>query len=167
MKEIKVEKLNVNNIDKYIKSLSIVLNNMSNPEWLGDFTREDYQYLLENNIMDIYVWSIDDIYVGAASLIKVDEVNIEEYKLSMFNSNEVIDFGPIWVNPNHTGNGYQVKFIKYLEEVADKSYKCFVTTIDPNNIISIHNFEKCNFKSMGEVNLKRGKRLVLTKIREE
>ncbi len=167
MEKIRVEKLSIENIDKYLEALNDVIKNMSNPEWIGDFTRDDYIFLIKNNIIDIYTWLYNNNYVGAASLIKVDDITKHEYLLDEYDLNEIIDFGPIWVSNNYTGHGYQVMFIKYLEKRIGNKYNCMVTTIDPNNLASIHNFQKCGFKSIGEVNLKRGKRLVLKKIREE
>ena len=163
MGDLIVKKIDVNDIDFYISQEKIVRDNMEKPIWLGDFTKDDYIYLMQNNIMNIYLWFLENNCVGGASLIKIDDETKKEYLSENLDANTMIDFGPIWVNPNYVGNGYQVLFINYLENLIKNKYKYFVTTIDPENIYSIRNFEKCGFINVGEIELKRGKRLVLKK----
>ena len=69
------------------------------------------------------------------------------------------------MHPNYVGNGLQKIIINYLEQISKKlGYKYAISTIAPDNLFSIRNFEKCNFVKLGEVELKRGNRAVYRKL---
>lgn len=62
---IVVEKIN---IDQYIKFREQVKETMNNPEWLGDFTREDIELLLQEN-SKIWVYYSKEIPICSMMII--------------------------------------------------------------------------------------------------
>ena len=83
---------------------------------------------------------------------------------SELNYQEVVDFGPEMVNPNYVGNGLQQIVINYLSEFSKTlGYKYALATVHPDNIYSKNNFIKTNFKELGEIEFKRGKRIIFRK----
>ncbi len=64
---------------------------------------------------------------------------------------EVIDYGPMFVNPKYVGNNLQYQMLKYLDEyVKSKSYKIAIGTVHPDNIYSINNLIKDGFILTGK-----------------
>lgn len=54
---ISIEELDIKDIDTYIMFVEDVKEKMEHKEWLGDFKKEDYEYLLSNGSV-IYIWKI-------------------------------------------------------------------------------------------------------------
>ena len=159
--KIVIEKLNLKDIDKYIEFVEKIKENMEHKDWLGDFTKEDYEYLLSNGSL-IYIWKYNDIYVASGMLIPTTQKDLLKFNLEELDVDKTMDFGPEMVADEYRGNGLQKDVLNYLIEFIKKiGYKNCVTTIHPDNIYSINNIEKVGFKSVGEVTLKRGPRIIL------
>lgn len=161
--EITVEKLNINDLDYYIDFEKQVKDNMNHSEWLGNFDKMVYEDLLNNGSM-IYIWIYKDELIASGMLIPARQKDLDKFFSSDLDYKEVIDFGPEMVNPKYIGNGLQNIVINYLEKISKElNYKYAITTIHPENIYSINNFLKNNFKELGMVALKRGNRNVYRK----
>ena len=150
------------NLDEYINFREMVKENMEYPEWLGDFTKEDLIYML-NNKSKIWIYYLDNDPVCSMMLIPSTEKALTKFEIDL-NYNEVVDYGPMFVNPKYVGNGLQYKMLKELYEYCKKiGYKFAASTIHPDNIYSIKNLIKDDFKLIGTKEFKRGKRNIYLK----
>lgn len=64
---ITIEKLNIKDIDAYLMFAEDVKDTMEHKEWLGDFKKEDYEYLLSNGSV-IYIWKINEEIIASGML---------------------------------------------------------------------------------------------------
>lgn len=134
-------------LDKYIEYREYVKSYMEHPEWLGDFTKED----LDNN------------FVCSMMTIPSSEKNMIKFELDL-DYKKVIDYGPMFVNPKYVGNKLQYQMLNELDKYSiDKNYNFVVATIHPDNIYSINNFIKDNFKQTSTKEFKRGLRNIYVK----
>lgn len=149
-------------LDKYIEYREYVKSNMQHPEWLGDFTKEDLEKLLSSGTK-IWIYYLDNDFVCSMMSIPSSEKDMVKFDLNL-DYKEVIDYGPMFVNPKYVGNKLQYQMLKYLDEyVKSKGYKTAVGTIHPDNIYSINNLIKDDFILTGSRNIKRGTRNIYVK----
>ena len=77
---------------------------------------------------------------------------------------DVVDYGPMFVNPKFVGNKLQYQMLKELDEYCIKlGYKYAAGTIHPDNIYSIRNLLNDNFELIGIKDFTRGKRNIYIK----
>lgn len=156
---IVVEKIN---IDQYIKFREQVKETMNNPEWLGDFTREDIELLLQEN-SKIWVYYSKEIPICSMMIIPATKKSLIKFELN-YKVQEVIDYGPMFVNPNYIGNNLQYQMLRELDEISrKKGYRYAVVTVHPDNMYSIRNLEKDKFKLIDTKNFERGTRNIYLK----
>lgn len=156
---IVVEKIN---IDQYIKFREQVKETMNYPEWLGDFTREDIELLLQEN-SKIWVYYSKEIPICSMMIIPATKKSLKKFELN-YKEQEVIDYGPMFVNPNYIGNNLQYQMLRELDEISrKKGYRYAVVTVHPDNIYSIRNLEKDKFKLINTKNFERGTRNIYLK----
>lgn len=156
---IVVEKIN---IDQYIKFREQVKETMNNPEWLGDFTREDIELLLQEN-SKIWVYYSKEIPICSMMIIPATKKSLKKFELN-YKEQEVIDYGPMFVNPNYIGNNLQYQMLRELDEISrKKGYRYAVVTVHPDNMYSIRNLEKDKFKLINTKNFERGTRNIYLK----
>lgn len=149
-------------LDKYIEFREYVKDNMTYPEWLGDFSKEDLKELLNNN-SKVWIYYLGNEPVCSMMLIPVDIKNLSEFELDLDYS-KVADYGPMFVNPKYVGKGLQYQMLQVLDEYcANKKYKYAASTIHPDNIYSINNLIKDGFKYKNTSNLTRGVRNIYLK----
>ncbi|MBR3281575.1 MAG: hypothetical protein IKI57_07080 [Clostridia bacterium] len=168
-----VRELAMEELDPYLEFIKYVKAHMEHPEWLGEFTREDYVWML-NNGSHIYIWTLfeninrvfTDInqFVACGMIIPARQKDLEKFLQTDLKFEEVADFGPEAVHPNYIGNGLQSDVIQFLEkEAVKKGFMHGLGTVDPDNIYSIRNLIQNGFKVVTRVELKRGTRDVLRK----
>ena len=156
---IVVEKIN---IDQYIKFREQVKETMNYPEWLGDFTREDIELLLQEN-SKIWVYYSKEIPICSMMIIPATKKSLIKFELN-YKVQEVIDYGPMFVNPNYIGNNLQYQMLRELDEISrKKGYRYAVVTVHPDNMYSIRNLEKDKFKLINTKNFERGTRNIYLK----
>ena len=156
---IVVEKIN---IDQYIKFREQVKETMNNLEWLGDFTREDIELLLQEN-SKIWVYYSKEIPICSMMIIPATKKTLMKFELN-YKVQEVIDYGPMFVNPNYIGNNLQYQMLRELDEISrKKGYRYAVVTVHPDNMYSIRNLEKDKFKLINTKNFERGTRNIYLK----
>lgn len=156
---IVVEKIN---IDQYIKFREQVKETMNNPKWLGDFTREDIELLLQEN-SKIWVYYSKEIPICSMMIIPATKKSLIKFELN-FKVQEVIDYGPMFINPNYIGNNLQYQMLRELDEISrKKGYRYAVVTVHPDNMYSIRNLEKDKFKLINTKNFERGTRNIYLK----
>lgn len=161
--EISSSFLKIEDIDSYLELVTLVKSKMSNPEWLGDFSKDDYISLLNNGSL-IKTYQYNGMLIGAGVLIPSTEKDLSKFLSSDLDYKTVIDYGPQMVHPDYTGNGIQRMIIKDLDLIARSyGYKYALATIHPDNLISINNLLKNDFVLIGDVILKRGPRNIYRK----
>ncbi len=151
------------NMDKYIEFLEYVKNNMEHPDWLGDFSKVDLIDLV-NNKSKIWVYYFNNEPVCSMMIIPIDEKSLSELDLNL-NDKDVVEYGPIFVNPKYIGKGLQYQmFLKLDEYCRNLGYKYAVGTVHPDNIYCINNFIKDKFIFFNQKKLKRGIRNIYLKV---
>lgn len=150
------------NLKEYIKFRELVKENMPNPEWLGDFTKEELIEILNNNTK-IWIYYLNKEPVCSMMLIPSTEKDISKFELNISHT-LAVDYGPIFVNPKYQGNGLQYQMLQILDKyVKEHNYKYIITTIHPDNIYCIRNFLKDDFKLINQKVFKRGPRNIYLK----
>ncbi len=145
------------NIDNYIIFYQNIVNKMKNPEWLGIMSREDIEYIISNG-GKLYIYCLDNEIVCSMLYIPCSKKQLEKFNLNL-NYQEVGDCGPIMVSEKFRGNDLQKEMLRQLEkDMLKLNIKYIITTIHPENKISIKNFEIINYKYNKTLNLKRGLR---------
>ena len=89
-------------------------------------------------------------------MIPSDEASINKFELSL-DYKDVVDYGPMMVNPKFVGNKLQYQMLKELDSYCiNLGYKYAAGTIHPDNIYSINNLVKDDFKLINQKEFKRG-----------
>lgn len=149
-------------IDNYFLFRDYVKNSMDYPEWLGDFTKNDLEYLLSNG-STIWIYYLDKDPVCSMMLIPSTEKDLSKFEINL-DYKEVVDYGPMFVNPKYVGNGLQYQILKVLDEYCINSgYKYAISTVHPDNVYSINNLVKDEFKLIGQKEFSRGIRNIYLK----
>lgn len=150
------------NLKEYIKFRELVKENMPNPEWLGEFTKEELIEMLNNNTK-IWIYYLNKEPVCSMMIIPSTEKDISKFELNISHT-LAVDYGPIFVNPKYQGNGLQYQMLQILDKyVKEHNYKYIITTIHPYNIYCIRNFLKDDFKLINQKVFKRGPRNIYLK----
>jgi len=150
------------NIDQYIEFRELVKANMEHPEWLGNFSREELITMLNEN-SKIWIYYDNNEPVCSMMLIPSTEKALKKLELNL-DYKEVVDYGPMFVNPKYIGNGLQYQMLKVLDyHCQNTRYKYVASTVHPDNIYSINNLLKDNFILKGRKEFKRGIRNIYMK----
>lgn len=149
-------------LDEYIKYREEVKSKMQHPDWLGDFTKEDLKKLLDNG-SKIWMYYYNNNFVSSMMMIPSTKEDMQKFNLNK-NYKEVVDYGPMFVNYKYIGNNLQYQMLQELDKyVKGLGYKTAIGTIHPDNIYSINNFNKDNFKLHSTRKFKRGIRNIYIK----
>lgn len=163
MKLENLKNINENiNIDEYINFREEVKENMEHPEWLGDFTKEEINEMLNNN-SKIWIYYINNEPVCSMMIIPSTKKSLDKFEVNL-DEKEVIDYGPMFVNPKYVGNHLQYQMLKYLDKYClNIGYKYAIGTIHPDNIYSIRNLLEDEFNLINKKEFKRGIRNIYIK----
>lgn len=150
------------NLDDYISFREYVKEHMPHPEWLGDFTKEDLDYLLKNG-SKIWIYYMKNEPVCSMMAIPSTKEDLDKFEI-YYDYKDVIDYGPMMVNPKFVGNGLQYQMLKEIDNYSiNNGYKYSVGTIHPDNIFSINNLLKDEFKLINTKEFARGIRNIYLK----
>ena len=159
--ELRVEFENID-LDKYISYREDIKKNMEYPDWLGDFQKSDLEFLLSIG-SKLWIFYNGDEYVSSMMLIPSDEKSINKFGLNL-DYKDVVDYGPMFVNPKYRGNKLQAQMLEYLDIYSkDLGYKFVASTIHPDNIYSINNLINDGFKYIDTKEFSRGTRNIYLK----
>ncbi len=149
-------------LDKYIEFREEVKRHMEHPEWLGNFTKEELEDLLKRD-SKLWVYYYNNIPICSMMLIPAREKDINQFGLSI-DYKKTMDYGPMFVNYDYLGNNLQLQMLKEEDKYSkSKGYLYAVSTIHPDNIYSIVNFLKDDFKLVDTKEFKRGIRNIYYK----
>lgn len=165
MKILLNELLEVNenvNLNEYIKYREKVKENMEHPEWLGDFTIDQLNTMLNNN-SKIWMYFNNNDFVCSMMMIPATKKDLEKFGLNI-DFSKVVDYGPLFVNCEYIGNGLQYQMLCELDSYCiSLGYKYAIGTIHPDNFYSINNLLKDGFQLVGQKEFKRGIRNIYLK----
>lgn len=149
-------------IDEYIEFRESIKENMEKPEWLGDFSKEDLIFLL-NNKSKIWMYYKDFEPVCSMMLIPSDEKSLNKAEINL-DYQVAASYGPMMVNPDFVGNGLQYQMLKEIDKYSKEiGFEYAETTVHPDNIYSINNLIKDDFKLVNTKTYKRGIRNIYLK----
>lgn len=149
-------------VDKYIEYRENVKKEMKEPDWLGDFSKDDILYMLDNN-SKIWMYFKDEEFICSMMLIPSTKKDLDKFGIDL-DFNEVVDYGPMFVNSKYVGNSLQYQMLKELDEYSsNRGYKYAISTVHPNNIYSINNLIKDGFELVGNRIFTRGERNIYYK----
>lgn len=149
-------------LDKYILYREDVKKSMEHPDWLGDFQKQDLEYLLSHG-SKLWIFYNGEEYVSSMMLIPSDEKSLKKFELDL-EITDVVDYGPMFVNPKYRGNKLQAQMLVYLDEYSKSvGYKYAASTIHPDNVYSINNLVNDGFIYKGTKEFTRGIRNIYLK----
>lgn len=150
------------NLDEYIGFRENVKEYMEHPEWLGDFGKEYLVTMLKEN-SKIWIYYSNQEPVCSMMLIPSTKKSLKKFEIDL-DYKDVVDYGPMFVNPKHVGNGLQYQMLKELDRYCLKlGYKYAVSTVHPENIYSVNNLLKDEFEQISQKEFKRGIRNIYLK----
>lgn len=157
IEELKCEDSSEFEIERYIEFYNSVKSNMSFPNWLGNFNVEKLKNVFSMG-GECWVYSKDSEIICSVMFIPADEESLRLF--GIFEQNVKFgECGPIMVNPKYVGNALQRQMLNKLDKFCKQNgYSYILTTIHPDNVISINNFVKCGYEYKSTFNLKRGER---------
>ncbi len=151
------------NLGEYIEFREMVKEHMEHPEWLGDFTKDELKDCLSHGSI-IWVYYYNDDPVCSMMMIPSSEKSLKNLLLNEYDHNDVVDYGPMFVNPKYVGNGLQYQMLQAIDNYCiNLGYKYAAGTIHPDNIYSIRNLLKDNFDLTGTKEFTRGLRNIYLK----
>ena len=144
-------------VDEYCNYYFNVKNNMEHPEWLGDLTKEDFIYLM-NNEAKSWTYFDGDKFVCSVMYIPATQKAIEHLGLK-YDKKECAECGSMFVAKEYRGNSLQFQMFEILKKYCkERKFKYILTTAEPNNIYSSNNMEKAGYEKIGFKILERGPR---------
>ena len=144
------------NIDDYLELYNNVRDNMSNPEWLGTFTKEEIENIL-NQGGKIWLYYDRNNPVCSVFYMPVNNKTLNKYKID-YDEKVTGSLGPIMVRKEYIGNGLQNEMLKVLDNYIKSIGKSHIfTKTHSDNIYSIRNLLNNGYKIVDEYENERGK----------
>lgn len=146
------------NIKKFQRE---IIDSMENKEWFTPLTKYEFTYPLENN-GKINLLYYNKELIGLYVLTINPEKNIiKEYELE--NKNIAI-LDSIMIKEQYRGSNLQRQGMKIIEEEAcNLNIELIVATVHPENIYSLNNFIKENYKIIKKHKIHGGPRFIVVK----
>ena len=144
-----------NDLNEYLKFYKYVKDNMQHPEWLGEFTKEELEYILKND-GKLFNYYNDKDLVCSVLYIPSNNKTLIKHKIN-YDESLVGSCGSIMVNPKYVGNGLQKQLLNMLDNYCSSINKKYIfTKIHPDNIYSIKNFENDGYVFIEQYEAKDG-----------
>ena len=154
LNDLKEVSTNVN-LDEYLYLYNYVRDNMEHPEWLGTFSKEEIEDILNNNGK---IWMYYDKDIPVCSIFYIPTKNKSLRKHNIEYDEEVIgSLGPVMVRKEYVGNGLQTQMMNVLNDYVKSIGKTHMfTKAHSDNIYSIKNILKDGYKVIDEYENERG-----------
>ena len=154
LSDLKVISDNVN-LDEYLYLYNYVRDNMEHPEWLGTFTKEEIQDILNNNGK---IWMYYDKDKPVCSIFYIPTSNKSLNKHNVFYDEALTgSLGPVMVRHEYVGNGLQRQMQDVINEYVKSIGKIFMfTKAHRDNIYSIKNILNDGYRVVDEYENERG-----------
>lgn len=141
------------NVEQYLKFYRAIKSCMKDPDWLGDYSKEELEDTLRNGGKIWIFFNDQDVVCSMMGLPSIDKTS----------GKRMVSYGPMLVNPKYIGNHLQYQMLKVLDQYYSSICSYAMTTAHPNNIYSTRNLEEGGFKLVGTQTLKRGLRNIYVK----
>lgn len=150
------------NLDDYLKLYKYVKDGMKNPNWLGEFTKEEIEELLK---VKGKIWLYYDNNDLVCSMFLLPSSNKALNKHNVFYDEAVVaSLGPIMVSPDYIGRTLQLQMMEEFEKYCkNNNYKYIFTKVCSDNKYSLSNMLKFDFKITNEYINERGKNTAFIK----
>ena len=153
---------NVNDIDMLLNFQKEIIEDMPRKEYFTPLLKEEFSYPIENNGRVYMAFSENEmigLYVLTINPLK--EI-IDEYKLE--NSDNVAIFDGVMIKKEYRGSNLQAQGMEIIYNDAKKlGVKQIIATVHPENIYSIRNFQKEDYKHTKTIPVHGGERLIFQK----
>lgn len=149
-------------LDEYIKFREQVKNNMSNPDWLGDFEKKDLKQLLKEGAK-IWIYYLNKTPICSMMCLPTEKDFLENLDIE-YDEDSIVDYGPMFVNYDYIGSNLQYQMLKELDKLSkENGYQYAITTVHPDNIYSSNNLKLDKFHCFRTKSLPRGIREIYIK----
>ena len=154
LKDFKEVSDNVN-LDDYLYLYNYVRDNMEHPEWLGTFTRDEIEKIL-NIGGKIWLYYDGDTPVCSVFYIPASNNSLKKHNIN-YDESITGSLGPIMVRKEYVGNGLQNDMMKVINSYSKSIGKIHMfTKAHSNNIYSIRNILKDGYIIIDEYENERG-----------
>jgi predicted acetyltransferase len=150
------------NLDDYLHLYKYVRENMDHPEWLGTFSKEEIEDILTKGGK---IWLYYDNNTLVCSMFYIPANNKSLLKHNITSDEKVTaSLGPIMVSPEYIGHGYQNQMMNLFENYCRTlNQKYIFTKVCKDNIYSINNVLKNDYRVVDEYESERGINLAFLK----
>lgn len=143
------------NLEDYLKLYKYVKDNMKNPEWLGEFTKEEIQDILNNN-GKIWLYYDNDNLVCSMFYIPSNQKTLDKRNINTSES-VTASLGPVMVSPDYVGNGLMSQMLKLFDDYCKNIGMQYIfTKASSANIYSLNNIYKNGYELISEYENERG-----------
>lgn len=150
------------NLDDYLYLYNYVRDNMEYPEWLGTFTLDEI-----NEILNIggKIWMYYDKKTPVCSIFYIPSSNKSLRKHNIeYDESVTGSLGPIMVRKEYVGNGLQTAMMDVMNNYVKSIGKTHMfTKAHSDNIYSIRNILKDGYKIIDEYENERGQMIAFVK----
>lgn len=150
------------NLDEYLFLYNYVRDNMEHPEWLGTFSREEIEEIL-NIGGKIWMYYDKEIPVCSVFYIPVSNKSLRKHNVE-YDESITGSLGPIMVRKEYVGNGLQTAMQEVINRYAKSIGKEHMfTKAHADNIYSVRNILKDGYKVVDEYENERGPMVAFVK----
>lgn len=151
------------NIDDYLKLYKYVRDNMIHPEWLGTFTKNEIEDILENG-GKIWLYYKDNEPVCSMFYMPSNNKSLRKHNIE-YDEGLTGALGPIMVSPKYIGNGLQNQMMTIFDEYCKSINKKYIfTKVCSDNVFSINNIIKQGYILRDKYITERGENSAFVKI---
>lgn len=150
------------NLDEYLYLYKYVRDNMEHPEWLGTFTYNEIEEILN---IGGKIWMYYDKNIPVCSVFYIPASNNSLRKHNIHYDEKVTgSLGPIMVRKEYVGNGLQTAMLEVLDDyVKSIGKEHMFTKTHSDNTYSIRNILQAGYKIIDEYENERGPMTVFIK----
>ena len=150
------------NLDDYLYLYNYVRDNMEHPKWLGTFTLEEINEIIDSG-GKIWMYYDKDIPVCSVFYIPTSNKSLRKYKVE-YDESITGSLGPIMVRKEYVGNEFQTAMLNVLNNYIESIGKTHMfTKVYSDNIYSIRNILKDGYIIVNEYENERGPMTVFIK----
>lgn len=150
------------NLDDYLKLYKYVRDNMIHPEWLGTFTKEEIEEILLTG-GKIWLYYDNKNLVCSMFYMPIEKKILLKHNVDL-EENFVGSLGPIMASPDYVGHGLQREMMNVLVNYCRSINKKYIfTKVCSDNVYSLNNMLKCDFKVVDQYINERGSNTALIK----
>jgi len=150
-------------IDMFLDFQEFVVAKLAKNELWGTYSKRHLGKLMDDGGV-IQLYFTDDELVGCMMVWFDSEEELNEHQINHLGLDKTAIYGGVMVSPKYWGNGLQRQMGFEIERIVKERGKTFiVATVSPDNEWSYKNLVDARYVVFSELNMSKGKRLVLIK----